>query len=244
MTFYQFPRPLIQSLIFDMDNTLYTNGAYEEHQIQVQIEGAARYLGKPPEVFRAELHHFQTDWSTRHGGKKISLANSLLALGVPFSEILRFRAEYIQPEAFLQEDPALRATFARLVPSYKLAVVTNNPENIARRTLSVLGVAPSVVAIVGIDRAGVSKPHERPLQLVLDDLQVQPQGCVAIGDRFDIDIALPLQMGMGGILVEGVQEVYHLPELLKEEPHKKGPLCSSEGSPAGYGFEPVIHQEE
>lgn len=211
MTFYQFPRPLIQSLIFDMDNTLYTNGAYEEHQIQVQIEGAARYLGKPPEVFRAELHHFQTDWSTRHGGKKISLANSLEALGIPFSQILRFRADLIQPEAFLQEDPALGATFARLAPLYKLAVVTNNPVHIARRTLSILGVAPYVVSIVGIDRAGVSKPHERPLQLVLEDVQVQPQECVSVGDRFDIDIALPLEMGMGGILVQGVEDVYQLP---------------------------------
>lgn len=211
MTPYRFPRPSIRALIFDMDNTLYTHRAYEQHQIEVQIEEAARYLGKPLEVFRKELQRFQADWSAHHGGKKISLANSLQALGVPFSQIIRFRAECIQPEAFLQEDPELRATFARLAPLYKLAVVTNNPENIASRTLSILGVAPYVVSIVGIDRVGVSKPHERPLQLVLEDLRVQPQDCVAVGDRFDIDIALPLEMGMGGILVEGVADVYQLP---------------------------------
>jgi phosphoglycolate phosphatase/putative hydrolase of the HAD superfamily len=38
--------------------------------------------------------------------------------------------------------------------------------------------------------------------------------CIAIGDRYDIDIALPLELGMGGILVDGVEEVYKLPEIL------------------------------
>ncbi|MCX7656036.1 MAG: HAD family hydrolase [Treponemataceae bacterium] len=213
MTLYQFPRPTIRALIFDMDNTLYTNGDYEQHQIQVQIEGAAQYLGKPLESFRVELHQFQAAWSARHGGKAISLANSLQALGVPFSQILRFRTERIQPEAFLQKDPTLVLTFTQLARSCKLAVVTNNPIPIARRTLSILGVGSYVASIVGIDRAGVSKPHERPLQLVLEDLQVQPFHCVAIGDRFDIDIALPLRMGMGGILVQGVEDVYQLPRV-------------------------------
>jgi phosphoglycolate phosphatase/putative hydrolase of the HAD superfamily len=36
---------------------------------------------------------------------------------------------------------------------------------------------------------------------------------VSIGDRCDIDIALPLELGMGGILVEGVEDVYALGEI-------------------------------
>jgi len=42
-----------------------------------------------------------------------------------------------------------------------------------------------------------------------------PETCVSIGDRYDIDLDLPMQMGMGGILVNGVEDVYCLPELLK-----------------------------
>jgi phosphoglycolate phosphatase/putative hydrolase of the HAD superfamily len=41
-----------------------------------------------------------------------------------------------------------------------------------------------------------------------------PETCVSIGDRYDIDLDIPLQMGMGGILVDGVEDVYCLPELL------------------------------
>jgi len=42
---------------------------------------------------------------------------------------------------------------------------------------------------------------------------VSQEKCVSVGDRFDIDIALPLELGMGGILVDGVEDVYKLPGL-------------------------------
>ena len=38
--------------------------------------------------------------------------------------------------------------------------------------------------------------------------------CISIGDRYDIDVAVPLQLGMGGIVTECIDDVYHLPDLL------------------------------
>ena len=48
--------------------------------------------------------------------------------------------------------------------------------------------------------------------LALDELGVKAENCLAVGDRYDMDIALPLEMGMGGILVKGVEEVYQIPK--------------------------------
>ena len=42
----------------------------------------------------------------------------------------------------------------------------------------------------------------------------EPERCLSVGDRYDIDIALPLELGMGGILVDGVEDVYGIPDLL------------------------------
>ena len=39
--------------------------------------------------------------------------------------------------------------------------------------------------------------------------------CLSVGDRFDIDLSLALEIGMGGILVDGVDDVYKFPEILK-----------------------------
>jgi phosphoglycolate phosphatase/putative hydrolase of the HAD superfamily len=38
-----------------------------------------------------------------------------------------------------------------------------------------------------------------------------------VGDRYDVDIAPALELGMGGILVEGVEEVYSLKGFLNGE---------------------------
>ena len=44
----------------------------------------------------------------------------------------------------------------------------------------------------------------------VEKLGVEAAACLAVGDRYDLDIALPMEMGMGGILVSGVSDVYQL----------------------------------
>ncbi len=66
----------------------------------------------------------------------------------------------------------------------------------------------------GLDTCGVSKPHREPFLLAAEKSGVLAENCLSVGDRYDIDIALPLELGMGGILADGVRDVYKLPGLL------------------------------
>ena len=50
--------------------------------------------------------------------------------------------------------------------------------------------------------------------MALEKTKSLPQQTVSIGDRYTIDIELPVKMGMGGILVSGVEEVYDIPRIL------------------------------
>ena len=59
-----------------------------------------------------------------------------------------------------------------------------------------------------------SKPAREPFLLAAERTGVLPENCLSIGDRYDMDISLPLELGMGGILVTGVAEVYGLPAVL------------------------------
>ena len=59
-----------------------------------------------------------------------------------------------------------------------------------------------------------AKPHEKPFLKFSELSLCALENCVSIGDRFDIDLAIPLELGMGGILVDGVEDVYCLPQLL------------------------------
>lgn len=209
MTLFAIPSE-VHALIFDIDSTLYTHRAYADHQIEVLIRRLALERGQSYDAMTAAIQDYRRQWEQDHGGKKISLANTFTAFGVSIEESIRWREDLIVPENFLAPDPRLRQTLLDLGTSARLGIVTNNPAQIGRRTLRALGVEDCFRTVVGLDSCGVSKPHRLPFAKVSEELGVDERFCVSVGDRYDIDIALPLEMGMGGILVDGVEDVYQL----------------------------------
>jgi phosphoglycolate phosphatase/putative hydrolase of the HAD superfamily len=220
MKIYKLPdrgrvKPIL--LIFDMDGTLYTNSVYLESQTDLLVERLAGRKGKDPALMGEEISRFQEAWIREHPGRRISLSLILEGFGVSMAENVRWREELYRPEAYLEADARLRETLLVLAESYKLAVLTNNPVSIAARTLRRLGVEDLFPVPVGLDTCMVSKPHEIPFRKAAEESGVDISRCVSIGDRYEIDIALPLEMGMGGVLVEGVEDVYRLPRALEAD---------------------------
>ena len=215
MRVFRLPRRC-DAIIFDIDSTLYTNNEYARSQIDLPIEKLARQRGITVDEMGEEIASYRRDWARDHDGQQISLGNVFKAFGVSVNEIVRWREELCRPECYLAEDRQLRSVLEQLGSRFALAVVTNNPASVALRTLRVLGVEdlfhPST-SIIGLDTCGVSKPHKEPLMRAVTLCGAMPESCVSVGDRYDIDIALPLELGMGGILVDGVEDVYKLPEV-------------------------------
>jgi len=203
-----------RTILFDMDSTLYTNADYARSQIDLPIERLAKMKDKTFGEMNAEIVTYRKRWEDRHDGQHISLANTFAAFGVDINRVIKWRNELLKPEHYLSEDIRLRSTLELLARRFTLAVVTNNPVPLAKRTLKTLGVGDMFHTIVGLDTCGVSKPHMDPLTKAVVMCGTMPEICISVGDRYDIDIALPLELGMGGILVDGVEDVYSLPELL------------------------------
>jgi phosphoglycolate phosphatase/putative hydrolase of the HAD superfamily len=201
-------------VLFDMDNTLYTNAKYNQSQIDLPIERLAAQRGVTFDKMNKEIASFREKWAKEHNGRQISLGNIFTHFGVSIRENIRWRQELYEPERYLIRDMRLRSALEELESCFILTVVTNNPVSIALRTLSVLGVDDLFHEIVGLDTFGLSKPHEKMFMRVATLCGTTPESCVAVGDRYDIDIAFPLELGMGGILVDGVEDVYKLPEVL------------------------------
>jgi phosphoglycolate phosphatase/putative hydrolase of the HAD superfamily len=202
------------ALLFDMDSTLYTHEEYARSQIDLPIERLASLRGMSFNAMNDAINRYRKQWAAEHGGRQISLGNAFAAFGVSIAESVTWREELYNPEQYLSRDERLRAALKALAANYALAVVTNNPVSIARRTLAALGIADLIPFLAGLDTCGVSKPHEAPFLRAADLCGCSVQNCVSVGDRYDMDIALPLELGMGGILVDGVEDVYWLPELL------------------------------
>jgi len=211
MKIYKIPEDL-QTIIFDIDSTLYTNPAYAFEQVDCQVREYARITGMTADEAREKVLIYRKEFAAKNDGKKVSLGNTLLSFGIPIEQSVEWRKTLLEPKNFLSVDENLKATLEHLQKKYKLICVTNNPVLPARKTLDALGVSSFFPEIVGLDTCFKSKPALEPFQKACEITKTKPANCLAIGDRYDMDIALPLEMGMGGILVTGVEEVYKLPD--------------------------------
>jgi phosphoglycolate phosphatase/putative hydrolase of the HAD superfamily len=214
MKIYRLPETVL-ALVFDMDLTLYTSPEYGRAQIDSLVARLGEVMGRSFEEMDREVNEYRSRFSASHGGKKPSLTSILLHYGISMARNIRWREETCEPARFLGEDKRLKMTLSGLSARYALGVVTNNPVLVARKTLAVLGVEDCFAGLVGLDTCMTAKPERLPFVKITELLGRRAETCVSIGDRYDIDLAMPLELGMGGILVDGVEDVYRLPEVLE-----------------------------
>lgn len=203
-----------KSLIFDIDLTLYNNRAYHASQRKLLVERLSIYLGASVQETEAKLCAIRDNFARHNAGRQLSLGNTFHDLGVSISTSIKWREELFKPEDYLRPDHNLDAALATLAANFRIAAVTNNPTSIGERTLIALGVRRHFTPVLGLDRFGESKPTLVPFQMVSAQHEVPLHDMISIGDRLAVDIELPVQHGMGGILVQGVNDVYRLPDIL------------------------------
>jgi len=230
MKVYRLPDK-ITSLVFDMDLTLYTHPEYARVQIDNLIAIAGQKRGLSAQEAAREIEAARKAWAVSHNGQTTSLSSIILSWGFTMEDNVRWRETAYEPERYLVKDPKLRQTLLSL-SSCRLGIITNNPVSIAARTLSCLGIEDCFQAVIGLDTFMIAKPNEISFLKMTELLQpsvnrnsagtgsagtaaaVTLDTGVSIGDRYDIDLEIPLRLGMGAVQVDGVEDVYKLPELL------------------------------
>ncbi len=203
-----------KSLVFDIDLTLYNSQAYQISQRQLITERLASHLGISFQETDAKLRAIRDDFAQRHEGRQLSTGNAFRCLGIDILTSIKWREELYKPEDHLKPDRELDLVLTQLAEIFHMAAVTNNPTLIGERTLSALGVRQHFSPVLGLDRFGESKPTMTPFYMVSSQHHVSLHEMVSIGDRMAVDIELPVQHGMGGILVGGINDVYRLPHVL------------------------------
>lgn len=239
MQIYNLPKA-VKGIIFDIDSTLYTCPKYVFEQVDIQVRHFAHLRGMSEDTARTVIGKWRKEWSGSHGGRKISLGNTLLNFGISIAESIEWRKTLLKPALYLHKDYKMRACLTSLKKRFNIICVTNNPLLPAQKTLEAIGIDDLFIntgcikthayqcadsrasahvrerlGIIALDTCCVSKPAREPFEMALDAMGIRAAECVSVGDRYDIDISLPLEMGMGGILVGGAADVLLLGEVLK-----------------------------
>ncbi len=201
----------VQGIVFDMDGTLYSNPAYLKWQESSQVARLAEWLGIGAEE-AANMMRALREARRAAGLPATSMANLFKGFGIGMADIIRWREDDFRPADWLFPDPELDTALKELSLHHRLSLLTNNPRKVGLASLEALGVARHFTTVIGLDDTGQSKPSSMPFRKACEALGLDPRSCVSIGDRNDVDIEPALAIGMGGILVAGVEEVYRLPE--------------------------------
>ncbi len=212
-----FPAPQPpEALLFDVDNTLYRHNRYVYSQVDALISRLAEHRQEPLERTRALVTRTREQITARTG-RKPSLGNIFVALGVPISTSVAWRKELMHPEQFLAPDHALQELLDRLSERFRLGAITNNPEEVGRRTLAVLGVERCFHVLVGLDTTMQSKPSWAPFEAALEALETEPTRTIVVGDRYEVDLEPMICRGGGGILIEQDDDLMGIREYLETE---------------------------
>ncbi|MBT3274529.1 MAG: HAD family hydrolase [Spirochaetales bacterium] len=214
MKYFSLPRN-VQGLIFDIDNTLYRNDRYCALQVELLIGRYSEKAGIPLKEAERRVADIRRRYAEVNNGSTTSTGNAMLELGVSLKENITWRNELFHPEVHLSPDPLLKEALTQLADEYAIVLVTNNTVQIGADTLAALGIEGISGKIVGLDTCLKSKPSKEPFIKALELCGMPAGRMISVGDRFDVDVAVPLSLGMGGILIEGMQDIYKLPAFLR-----------------------------
>jgi putative hydrolase of the HAD superfamily len=206
----------LKALVFDLDGTLYVS---VELGREIRLS-ACRYI--------AELKG--TDVATADGliretrkrlaaarGIETTLSMACMELGGDLRELHRRFAGEIDPEPLLSRDERVIKLLQALGSRFELFIYTNNNRRLSARIMEKIDVSGLFKRIVTIEDYWRPKPDRETLENIFRTIERKPGECLFIGDRYDVDLRLPAEMGSGVFLATSVEELLPLGKFLYEE---------------------------
>jgi putative hydrolase of the HAD superfamily len=218
----------LQAIVFDLDDTLYSERDFVLSGFQAVARWAAANLGISQELGYATLANLY------HQGVRNNTFNQWLAL----HELDGEKQQTEQPELvtnlldiYRQHAPTISPfpdaidLLTTLAQSYKIGLVSDGYLEVQQRKWLALGLDTFFDAVVFSDKLGREnwKPSTAPFKLVLEQLNISPACSVYIGDNPRKDFLGARQLGMYTIQIQRTDSEYgHLePPGVDYHPHLK-----------------------
>ncbi|MRR07174.1 MAG: HAD family hydrolase, partial [Deltaproteobacteria bacterium] len=106
------------------------------------------------------------------------------------------------------------ALLGALAKRFELYLYTNNNRTLTERILYQIGLAGLFSGAFTIEDFWRPKPDREVLQHIFSTIRKNPEECLFVGDRYDVDLRLPLEMGCSAFLVADIQSLLELETFL------------------------------
>lgn len=203
----------IRGIVFDLDGTLYVCDRYAA-EIQ---NAAAAYVAALKGIGREEAAQLMSTTRRKladESGTTQTLSAVCTELGGTVQGLHRFFEQNLRPEAFLVRDERVIRMMRRLAGAFSLTVYTNNNRDLTTRIMNYLGLDDIIQDIYTIDDTWRVKPDEGIVLALLKKLGLAPNEVLFVGDRYDIDLRVPEQLGCPVYLSSTLEQLLRLENLL------------------------------
>lgn len=203
----------IRTLVFDLDGTLYVSD-----EVGRQIDASAtRHVAAVRGISPAEAKLLVRETRERiaaRTGQTASLSHACLELGIDLRELHRHFSAEIVPEPFLSRDERVVELLLRLGERFDLHIYTNNNRHLASRITGALGISGCFRRVFTIEDSWRPKPDRQVLEEIFREIGHEPAQCLFVGDRYDIDLRLPQELGCRVFHTRTVDELLTIETIL------------------------------
>lgn len=204
----------VKAGIFDLDGTLYFNDDLSREIGRVAAVYISEIKGVNPETALALVRSTRKQLAAKQGFEA-SLSAACEQLGGNLRDLHAFFSEHINPESYLTVDPRVVNTLKMLSEQFPIYIYTNNNVPLTSRIMSVIGVENIFERIFTIEDFWIAKPDLKVLGAILKEIGREPAECLFVGDRYDIDLRLPEQMGAKVHTVKNMDDFLNLNSFVK-----------------------------
>ena len=203
----------IQSIIFDLDGTLYVSDevADEIWTAACDLVAHSRGLGREEgrEVLRCAKRRL-----TETLDEEPTLTRTCLELGIEVPAFHRALQKKVHPERHLDHDPVLYALLDSLRDRCDLYLYTNNSLPLTQKILALLGVEGLFRGLYTIEYSWRPKPDVDTMERILEDIGGPPESFLFVGDRQQVDLKLAQESGIPTLLVRETADLLQIHKMM------------------------------
>lgn len=199
---------MIKTVIFDVDNTLYSFDSAHEKAMAALSRYAEKELGLSQTAFGdlikksfAELKEYMGDVAAIHN-RTIRFQYMLENEGLPLHpHVLKMDEIYWETllEASVPSDGAVSMMKALKAKGRRIGIGTDMTARMQFRKLTVLGLLPYVDFLVSSEEAGAEKPEARFFSLCLTKAGCDKEECLFVGDNLKKDVYGAIEAGLKAV---------------------------------------------
>jgi putative hydrolase of the HAD superfamily len=202
----------VRAIVFDLDGTLYQNAQMGE---MVNL-AACRYVAGLKGVTVARAGTLLNEARLTVSGTGGTLSRAVIALGGNLKDLHERFSNDVHPEGLLSIDGRVPQLLARLAARFELHIYTNNNKALSARIMREIGVTGLFQQVFTIEDYWLPKPEEVALLGILNAIGRKPEETLFVGDRYEVDLALPKSLGCAIFESCTIEQLLTLSQLLED----------------------------